>query len=970
MRTPPYLSLALPALYVLLASPEEKAPHVGIHTAWFSELSSQVPFAYSSIAQPDTAIISAPANPTNNPRATFAFVGSGGVVAFDCSLDGSPYPDCVSPWTSPNLSEGFHGFQVRARDGGGNVDPTPDSYAWVVDLTPPDTVITEQPSNPTNSSSATFTFASAGGGFGFDCALTSNSGQTTSYPDCVSPATFPTPSDGSYGFQVRAKDAAGNTDPTPASYGWFVDLTPPDTVLTGKPTNPTNNSSATFTFASTGGGFGFDCALTSNSGQTTSYPDCVSPMAVSNLSDGSYTFQIRAKDAVGNVDPSPASYNWNVDTTPPDTSIDVRPPSVTNQPNATFAMSSPSTDVAGFDCSLDGANFTPCVSPASLTNLANGTHVLAARARDQAGNVDPTPANYAWQIDLTAPETMIEAGPQAATNSTNAIFILASSDPNLSGFECSLDEASFTACTSPLTLKGLVDGNHQLRVRAHDSAGNIEPGSASYLWAVDTNAPLAPQILSPAADSLLSDITPVVTGTAEAGTTVMIYVDTHEMGTIVASSGNWELPLQGEFAAGSHSLTATSTDAAGNTSPTSDAVRFVIEAKGYYGWGCSTSSPASVATWLLALLILPFFRARVPRQPHGLSGLPSSHGIRGRGLWCLASLLFWLSGTASGSEPAHTAVPRTKNPHFRNIARLYDSLEYEAALESLRKAEAFPGNGPRELIWLDLMKGILHHGLKQSQEADDAFRSALAKDSSTQLPITEPSRTLRERFEQLRQEALQARAALPTQGKPPTPGDGPAPPKTTPPSSATTATPAPMLASPTAVPASTPSPTVSSTTQSPLPQRDSSAWSLTVGIRGEADLKTPGFTPAISVGATRSGIARFPDVRLGGVLTAIVQPNPGIRLEGRIHPHDLLVSEASFFRPHLALGATTFFPDVGVGGRVAAGLSFHRGTFIISTEAAYERFFNPSPPHSPNAMLISLGIGWAPFSAPVPQRLN
>ena len=55
-------------------------------------------------------------------------------------------------------------------------------------------------------------------------------------------------------------------------------------------------------------------------------------------------------------------------------------------------------------------------------------------------------------------------------------------------FECQLDGAGFSACTSPKGYTGLADGSHTFQVRALDAAGNPS-GAASYTWTVDTSAP-------------------------------------------------------------------------------------------------------------------------------------------------------------------------------------------------------------------------------------------------------------------------------------------------------------------------------------------------------------------------------------------------------------------------------------------------------------------------------------------------
>jgi hypothetical protein len=60
--------------------------------------------------------------------------------------------------------------------------------------------------------------------------------------------------------------------------------------------------------------------------------------------------------------------------------------------------------VAGFECRLDSAApaaWASCASPQTYDSLANGSHSFEVRAIDQAGNVDGTPATFAWSIDRT-----------------------------------------------------------------------------------------------------------------------------------------------------------------------------------------------------------------------------------------------------------------------------------------------------------------------------------------------------------------------------------------------------------------------------------------------------------------------------------------------------------------------------------------------------------------------------------------
>ncbi|MFP2913772.1 hypothetical protein ACLESD_54085, partial [Pyxidicoccus sp. 3LFB2] len=99
---------------------------------------------------------------------------------------------------------------------------------------------------------------------------------------------------------------------------------------------------------------------------------------------------------------------------------------------------------------LDGAAYVPCTDPVTFPGLAQGSHTLNVRARDPAGNVDPTPATYTWTVDTAPPDTAIVSGPAAVTASTTATFDFSSPDSPVT-YECQLDGAAYVPCTDPVT---------------------------------------------------------------------------------------------------------------------------------------------------------------------------------------------------------------------------------------------------------------------------------------------------------------------------------------------------------------------------------------------------------------------------------------------------------------------------------------------------------------------------------------
>jgi peptidoglycan/xylan/chitin deacetylase (PgdA/CDA1 family) len=224
------------------------------------------------------------------------------IAGFQCGIDGFPSFYCTSPVTIDNVqlasgstmgssiqpSSSSHTFQVSAVDTGGNIDPSPASFEWNIiipinsiktdpfptDTTAPDTqIVSAIDSNneavlngsstlTSLSSSApmlgsqpvisdyavneiTFSFAGidiSNSVAGYECATFSSSrlpGQMAFVP-CTSPTTLQIPVkpstmstelgtgiDTTYIFRVRAIDAAGNVDPTPATFQWT------DTGITG-----------------------------------------------------------------------------------------------------------------------------------------------------------------------------------------------------------------------------------------------------------------------------------------------------------------------------------------------------------------------------------------------------------------------------------------------------------------------------------------------------------------------------------------------------------------------------------------------------------------------------------------------------------------------------------------------------------------------------------------------------------------
>ena len=173
------------------------------------------------------------------------------------------------------------------------------------------------------------------------------------------------------------------------------DSTPPETTITSGPSGTTSNASPSFAFTSSESGSTFECELDGGG-----FSPCSSPKSYAGLPDGPHNFKVRATDPAGNTDPTPASSDFTVDATPPETTITSGPSGTTSNASPSFAFTS-SESGSTFECELDGGGFSPCSSPKSYAGLPDGPHNFKVRATDPAGNTDPTPASSDFSVDTT-----------------------------------------------------------------------------------------------------------------------------------------------------------------------------------------------------------------------------------------------------------------------------------------------------------------------------------------------------------------------------------------------------------------------------------------------------------------------------------------------------------------------------------------------------------------------------------------
>ena len=156
--------------------------------------------------------------------------------------------------------------------------------------------------------------------------------------------------------------------------------------------------------------------------------------------------------------------------------------------------------------------------------------------------------------------------PAALSSAASPRFAFAGDDG--AQFECSVDDAGFSACTSPIVVGPLADGPHAVRVRARD--GGALSAATRHEWTVDTTPPGAPLLLAPDAQTTRRDAELAFGGEA---------VATFECSRDGDAFAPCASPARlSDLALGPHSFAVRQTDAAGNTGPAASAAWEVVTA--------------------------------------------------------------------------------------------------------------------------------------------------------------------------------------------------------------------------------------------------------------------------------------------------------------------------------------------------------------------------------------------------------
>ncbi len=343
----------------------------------------------------------------------------------------------------------------------------------------------------------------------------------------------------------------------------------------------------------------------------------------SALSQGAHTLTAKVTDQAGNTGAASPGLGITLDTTAPavpstldlatgsdsgtsstdDITHDTTPSFIgTAEANSTVTLyDTDGTTILGTTTADGSGNWS-----VTSATLIEGSHTLTTKATDAAGNVSAASAGLAVVIDGTAPTLAItsnvstlKAGQTATITFTfsenpGATFTWNGSagDVTVSGGVLgAIGGAGVTRTATFTPTSGTDAGTASITVASAsyvDTAGNSGASGALPLLTYDTLAPAVPSApdLATVSDSGTSStdnvtraITPTITGTAEANSTVTLYATDgiSSLGSATANgSGNWSI-TSATLVEGMHTLTTRTTDAAGNISAASSGLDLTID---------------------------------------------------------------------------------------------------------------------------------------------------------------------------------------------------------------------------------------------------------------------------------------------------------------------------------------------------------------------------------------------------------
>ncbi|WP_181885168.1 Ig-like domain-containing protein [Pontibacter diazotrophicus] len=437
---------------------------------------------------PETSIAAKPLEISNNSVASFGFSSNEGGAGYEVSIDGAAFSAASTPY-SIELADGIHTLQVRAKDEAGNTDSTPAAFTWTIDTQAPDAPVVAGPASGAFLNIAKPVISGTAEA-GSEVSITVNGTAIGTVTAASNGAwsLIPTAAlaEGRHRVTAKATDAAGNSSPNSTTTSFTIDTQAPETEIASGPAATSGSGEATFNFKSNEAGVKFLVSLNG-----AAFTEAASHYTLQGLADGPQILAVRAIDAAGNTDATPATYSWTIDTQAP------AAPSITGitEDRGPFAHDYITSDntlklFGEAEANADLTLFEKGIIVGKVkvtgtgswefnyTNeaLAQGAYRFTAAATDAAGNTGTVSADFVVQVDLTAPTVRLSTTSNSTVKEAFSISIMFSEEVygiSADGFSVTNGTLSNLASSDKSTYTATVTPTNDGAVRVSLAAGKV-----------------------------------------------------------------------------------------------------------------------------------------------------------------------------------------------------------------------------------------------------------------------------------------------------------------------------------------------------------------------------------------------------------------------------------------------------------------------------------------------------------------